>query len=112
MSSGGSVWNSKSVESGVERDPDDVDKVPVQHRAFDTKVVTRRKVTQEPADQNAREDQNTDRDVETVQPGQAVEHRSVNTRADIEAFVHDEVGVLVGLSPEKAQAKHDGDDQP
>src|SRR5436309_88965 len=93
--SNGSVWNSKSVEGCVQRQPDDVDKVPVQHRALDAKVAPRREMTHEAADQHAREDEHADRDVQTVQACEAEEDCSVDAGRDVEVLIDDQVRVLV-----------------
>ena len=58
------------------------------------------------------EHQHTYGDVDAVQSRDAVEDAPVDTRGDVEAFGDDQVGVLVGLARQEAQAEQDGDDQP
>ena len=82
ISSSGSVWNSKSVEGDVQRQPDNVHEVPVQHRPLDAEVAARREVAHERPNEHADQHQHADRDVQAVQPGQAEEDAAVDARGD------------------------------
>ena len=69
-------------------------------------------MAQKGADQDADEHDHAGRHVEAVQARQAEENGAIDTRGDVEAFGDDQVGVLVGLARQEAQAEQDGDDQP
>src|SRR5215469_7514091 len=97
------------VEQREERDPDDVDEVPVQRACGESEVALLRVDTLLRLDENRDEVDDADKDVEPVESREREERRAVDARRPGRAGV-EQVEVLERLTAEESDAEDDGRD--
>ncbi len=95
------------VDCDKQEQPNNVHKVPVPSRGFETEVVGRREVAAIDAQQADEQEDGADDDVETVEAGRHEEVRAINVAAKAKG----RVAVLISLEYGEDQAKADCKDQ-
>src|SRR6267143_5633597 len=98
------------VDDQEDRDPHDVDEMPVQAQKVDARGVLALDVTAGGQERDGGHRKHANGDVEGVQSDQGVVSRSEEIRADGQPFLADEVSPFEGRSAEEDGAEHDGGD--